>query len=63
VEVKPVCKLSETDGNVFVIISRVTAALKKAGKRDKAQEFADLACKTSSYDEVLRLCFDFVDVR
>ena len=59
---KPVCKLSGTDGNVFMVIGRVSKALKSAGQAAKAKEFSDRAMSCSSYDDVLKLCFEFVDV-
>ncbi|MDE2099692.1 MAG: hypothetical protein KGL39_20735 [Patescibacteria group bacterium] len=59
---KPVCKLVGTDGNVFAVIGNVTAALKRAGLRDQATVFCDLAMKCGSYDEVLRLVCEYVTV-
>lgn len=59
---KPRCKLVGEDGNVFSIISRVSSALRKAGQADKAMEFRDKALKQHSYDSVLALCFDYVEV-
>lgn len=60
---KPACKLAGTDGNVFSVIGRVQKALKKAGQNDRASEFVQKAFQAKSYDEVLALCFDYVDVR
>lgn len=60
---KPACKLVGTDGNVFSIIGRVQQALKKAGQNDRASEFVQKAFRAKSYDEVLALCTDYVDVR
>ena len=60
---KPACKLVGTDGNVFSIIGRVKHALKQAGQDDRAREFVEKAFRAGSYDEVLRLCMDFVEVR
>jgi hypothetical protein len=59
---KPECQLTETDGNVFAIIGRVSSTLKRAGLREQADEFRQKAMASKSYDEVLRLCFDYVDV-
>lgn len=58
----PKCKLSGSDGNVFVIIGNVSRCLRKAGMHDKAKEFQERAMQSSSYDAVLSLCFDYVDV-
>mgnify|MGYP006285603761 CR=1 FL=1 len=59
---KPVCKLVGTDGNVFSIIGLVIAALKNAGFGERADEFREKAFSAESYDEVLRLCMEYVDV-
>lgn len=60
---KPACKLIGTDGNVFSIIGQVNQALKKAGEGDRACEFVEEAFCSGSYDEVLQLCMDYVEVR
>lgn len=62
VKEKPVCQLSGEDGNVFSIIGRVSKTLKRAGQYDKAEEFKDKATHAHSYDEVLQLCFEYVEV-
>lgn len=59
---KPVCKLIGTDGNVFAVIGAVSRTLKRAGMPDKAREFQKKAMASESYDAVLRLCFDYVEV-
>jgi len=59
---KPPCKLLGTDGNVFSIIGRVKRALNRAGQDDRAREFVKRAFAAGSYDEVLRLCLEFVEV-
>ena len=60
---KPACKLVGEDGNVFNIIGRVQRALRGAGQADRAREFVQEAFAAGSYDEVLALCTDYVDVR
>lgn len=59
---KPQCQLTGIDGNVFNIIGKVSNALKRAGLKDKAEEFSNKAVQQESYDDVLRLCFEYVDV-
>ena len=59
---KPTCELSGTDGNVFMVIGKVSKTLKRAGLRDKAKEFTDKASHAESYDKVLQLCFEYVEV-
>jgi len=60
---KPACKLVGTDGNVFSIIGRVKQALREAGETESASEFVQRAFRAGSYDEVLRLCMEYVEVR
>jgi len=58
----PTVKLTGTDGNVFAIIGTVSRTLKRAGLADKAAEFQQAAFKSGSYDAVLQLCFQYVNV-
>jgi len=60
---KPTCKLIGTDGNVFAVIGSVKKALRDAGQPERASEFVQKAFAAKSYDEVLRLCMEFVEVR
>lgn len=60
---KPVCKLIGTDGNVFAIIGNVGKSLKRAGLKDEAKEFTDKTFECGSYDAVLRLASEYVQVR
>ena len=59
---KPRCRLVGTDGNAFAVIGNVKRALERAGQQDRASEFVTKAMRSNSYDEVLALCFEFVDV-
>jgi hypothetical protein len=59
---KPVCKLSGVDGNVFAVIGIVVRVLERAKQVEKAKEFKKRAWESGSYDDVLALCFDYVDV-
>jgi len=59
---KPPCKLVGEDGNVFGIIARVRRALIAAGQADRAADFVKRAHASSSYDEVLALCWQYVEV-
>lgn len=59
---KPTCKLVGMDGNVFAIVGTVAACLKRAGLRDQAREFSQKALRAKSYNEVLTLCMEYVDV-
>lgn len=55
-------KLIGEDGNVFSIIARVKRALIQAGLEAEAKEYVDLATHSSSYDEVLGLTMNTVEV-
>ena len=59
---KPKCKLVGEDGNVFNIIGRVSKSLKQAGLKIEAAEFQDKAFNSDSYDEVLQLVMEYVEV-
>lgn len=59
---KPECQLSGRDGNVFNIIGIVCRTLRLAGQPDKAIEFSTKAFAAKSYNEVLILCEEYVDV-
>jgi len=48
------------DGNVFAVVNAVSKALKKAGRKDKAQEFTDRAMNCESYDAVGELLKEYV---
>lgn len=58
---KPTVKLTGQNGNVYNIISLVSTALRKTGQRDKEKEWQEKAFKCGSYDEVLQLCFEYVE--
>lgn len=58
---KPRVQLVGENGNVFAIIGKVAAALRKAGQSDKAKEFEGRAFKAASYDDVLTILFDYVE--
>ena len=55
-------QLSGENGNVFNIIAIVSNALKRAGEVKAAKDFRSRAMAAKSYDEVLRLCIETVDV-
>lgn len=59
---RPPCKLIGEDGNVFNVIGRVKRALSRAGHPDLATQWVEEATSKHSYDEVLGLAMDYVDV-
>lgn len=61
-EGKPSCKLIGEDGNVFNVIGRVSRSLKNAGLKERADDFVKRAFSAKSYDEVLSLAMDYVEV-
>ena len=60
---KPECKLIGEDGNVFNIIGRVSKTLKSAGYEEQAKEFIEKAFNSESYDAVLTLAQNYVDIQ
>ena len=46
-------QLTGTDGNIFNIISKVRAALRRNGRSDLVKEFTDYITSSSSYEEAL----------
>ena len=61
-EEKPECELTGQNGNVFNIIGLVQKALKRAGQSDKAKEFGEKAFSSESYDAVIALAMEYVEV-
>ena len=61
-EGRPPCRLVGTDGNVFAIIGKVQQVLRNAGQHERATEFVRRAFAAGSYDAVLQLCFEYVEV-
>jgi len=59
---KPCCKLIGTDGNAFAIIGKVIAVLQRHGTHDEASVFKKQTTKCMSYDELLVLCMETVNV-
>jgi hypothetical protein len=59
---KPKCKLVGTDGNAFAIIFKVARALRLAELPKEAKEFTDKAMASASYEALLCLCMEYVEV-
>lgn len=60
---KPKCTLIGEDGNVFNLAGIVSRTLRKAGMRDKVEEFQNRLFKCGSYDEALVLMQDYVEIK
>jgi len=50
-----------TDGNVFALLGRCTAAMKRAGQSEAAQDLAKRVMQAKSYDEALAFMLDAVE--
>lgn len=59
---KPKCELIGTDGNAFAIIGKVSKTLKQNNLAEKAAEFRTKAMNSESYDKLLNLVNEYVDV-
>ncbi len=59
---KPVVKLIGEDGNVFNLIGIVRRKLVEVDKTKEAEEMVERAYKCQSYDEVLRLFMEYVEI-
>ena len=61
--VRPVVRLSsEEDRNIYRLIGAVHAGLEGAGLLSRAQKFVSQAYYLGSYDEVLRLAIEYVEI-
>ena len=61
--VRPVVRLGGEDRNPHSLMGKVHAALEGAGLLSRAQKFVNQAYYLGSYDEVLRLAMEYVEVR
>ena len=62
---KPKCDLGDLngpDGNVFCIIGKVIRLLNRLGETNKAKEFTTRAMEQKSYEDVMTLLEEYVDV-
>lgn len=60
---KPICKLSDADGNIFNLIGIASRCLRKEGMGDKANEMKNKIFRDShSYDEALQIIMEYVEV-
>lgn len=55
-------RLSGQDGNVFGIIGAVAGALRRTGRREAAREFTKAATECLSYQDVISLATETVNV-
>ena len=52
---------TDASGNIFDIVSRVSAELKKAGMAAEAKTAANRVWQAGSYDEALNILREYVD--
>ena len=61
-DVRPVVRLGGEDRNVSRLIGKVHAGLEEAGLLSRAQKFVERAYYVGSYDEVLCLAAEYVEI-
>lgn len=59
---KPKCKLTGQDGNIFNLIAIARKSLVKAGMSVQAKEMTEKVMSSGSYDEALRIIMNYVEV-
>lgn len=60
---KPTVKLVGEDGNIFNILGKCAKALKDAGQKEKATELTNKVFASSSYEEALSICMEYVNIK
>lgn len=60
--IKPRCKLSGKDGNVFNLLSIASLALKDIGLKEEAKEMYERATHSNSYEEALAIIAEYVQI-
>lgn len=61
--VKPNCRLIGKNGNVFNIIGIVAHTLKENDQGEKAKEFINRATAAHSYEDVLAMLREYINVK
>ena len=60
--IKPKCKLSGKDGNIFSLVGIASDALKRVGLPDRAAEMRNAVYKAKDYSHALAIIADYVEV-
>ena len=55
-------RLIGEDGNIFYIIGKVSRELKRNGQNAEATEMCNRIYKSDSYDKVLQIVMEYVDI-
>jgi len=58
----PTVKLIGEDGNIFNILGKCAKALKDNGQNNEATELTNKVFASSSYEEALTICMEYVNV-
>jgi hypothetical protein len=59
---KPKCKLIGQDGNIFNLMGIASRILKRAGRKEQAEEMIERISNSGSYHEALRIIMEYVEV-
>lgn len=62
IEGKPRCNLAGTNGNTFSVLGRVNRILREAGQVSRARELIERSGDCQSYDEVIILAREYVEL-
>ena len=59
---KPKCKLTGADGNIFNLMGLARKALREAGQRELGEEMTNRVYGAKSYDQALQIIMEYVEV-
>lgn len=60
-KIKPECDPGEYGDNVFMMIARVSKALRRAGMEKEEKEFLDRVHESESYEQALDIGEEYVE--
>jgi len=59
---KPNCKLTGENGNIFNLAAIASKALRKAGQEDKVKEMQNKVIKSGNYEAAIAVLMEYVEV-
>ena len=59
---KPKCKLTGADGNIFNLMGLARKALREEGQRELGEEMTNRVYGAESYDEAIQIIMEYVEV-
>lgn len=62
-EKKPKCKLLGEDGNIFAIVGRASAALRKSGLKEQSKEMQRRVLASHSYADAVSIVLEYVEAK